>query len=190
MIYFKKKKTKNSQVNATATSKMNLPFNKNIVFIRTVNCLLYNYLLLECRFLSQKTCICAFGLHKLILNISRAIWKITASGFLFIKLNCLNRWTYPTHYLHIRSTLSMANTTMAIKSFTPWFPSLLEYPGELLLAGSLSEEPTFTLLGTGWKVTISCYLVAPKHFLLYRSSIKVILHFQWQQHNRMITAWK
>lgn len=58
MIYFKKnnKKTKTSQVtvNATTTSKMNLPFNKNIVFIRTVNCLLYNYLLLECRFLSQK----------------------------------------------------------------------------------------------------------------------------------------
>lgn len=114
---------------------------KTIVFIRTVNCLLYNYLLLERRFLSQKTCIYAFGLHKLILNISRTIWKITASGFLFIKLNCLNRWTYLTHYLHIRSTLSMANTMMAIKSFTPWFQSLLEYHGSSSLPGYLAKKP-------------------------------------------------
>lgn len=33
-------------------------------------------------------------------------------------------------------------------------------PRELLLAGSLSEETTFTLLGTGWKVIINCDLVA------------------------------
>lgn len=40
-------------------------------------------------------------------------------------------------------------------------------PREFLLARLLSEETTFTLVGAGWKVIISCYLVAPKHFLLY-----------------------